>query len=107
MIVDSFSGECYDSDMVAKKMEKLESLVSAAVEELQTLRAENQRMTKELSSLEKELGDEKDKNARVENKLRKMPALEVSNRKLQDEKKKVRVKVKTIMQELENFDIPG
>jgi dynactin complex subunit len=107
MIVDSFSGECYDSAMIAKKFEKLESLVSTAVEELRNLRSENQRITKELSRLEKKLGEEQDKNARVESKLRKMPALEVSNRKLQDEKKKVRVKVKTIMKELENFDIPG
>jgi predicted RNase H-like nuclease (RuvC/YqgF family) len=107
MIVDSFSGECYDPVMVAKKLEKLESLVSTAVGELRNLRAENQRITKELSKLEKKLGEVQDKNARVEIKLRKVPALEVSNRKLQDEKKKVRMKVETIMQELEKFDIPG
>jgi predicted nucleic acid-binding Zn-ribbon protein len=107
MIVDSFSGECYDSAMVAKKLEKLESLVSSAMEELRNLQAENQRITKEISRLEKQVGEEQDKFARAESQLQKMAAMEKSNRKLQDEKKKVRVKVKTIMQELENFDIPG
>lgn len=107
MIVDSFSGECYDSAMVAKKLEKLESLVASALEELRNLQAENKRITQEVSELEKKLGEEQDKNARVENQLQKMAALQISNRELQDEKKKVRVKVKTIMQELENFDIPG
>jgi predicted nucleic acid-binding Zn-ribbon protein len=107
MIVDSFSGECYDSAMVAKKIKKLESLISSAIEELHNLKAENQRMMKQVSDLEEKVGREQGKNARAESQLKKMAALEVSNRKLNDEKNKVRVKVKTIMQELENFDIPG
>ena len=107
MIVDSFSSECYDSAMVAKKIKKLESLISSAIEELRNLKAENQRMMKQVADLEKKMGHSQGKNARAESQLKKMAALEISNRKLNDEKKKVRVKVKTIMQELENFDIPG
>ncbi len=107
MIVDSFSGECYDSAMVAKKLEKLESLVSSTMEELRNLQAENQRLTKEVSTLGQKVGEGQEKYARAESQLQKLAAMEKSNRKLQDDKKKVRVKVKTIMQELENFDIPG
>lgn len=90
--------------MNSEKIEKLSQLVATIIEESGKLKAEVQRLNEKIEEMESENRAVLDRNLKAQTDLKKLYALEDSNRKMEKEKSVVRSKVNTLLENLEKMD---
>lgn len=90
--------------MNSEKIEKLSQLVTSIIAESDKLKAEVQRLNEKIEEMESENRAALERNLKSQTDLKKMYALEDSNRKMEKEKSVVRSKVQTLLENLEKMD---
>ena len=90
--------------MSSEKIEKLSQLVASIVEESGKLKAEVQRLNARIEEMDAENRAVLDRNLKAQTDLKKLYALEDSNRKMEKEKSAVRSKVNALLENLEKMD---
>ncbi|MFQ5449388.1 MAG: hypothetical protein ACE5E9_02100 [Nitrospinaceae bacterium] len=104
MIIDSPYRQCYDSPMRREKTEQIEKLVTAVIETLHHLKAENRCLAKKIEALDRENEAILAQNHKALAELDKIRTLENSCRKMEKEKILIRSKVETLLEDLEKID---
>ncbi len=90
--------------MNSEKIEKLSQLVTSIVEESGKLKAEVQRLNEKIKEMDLENREVLERNLKAQTDLKRLYALENSNRKMEKEKSVVRSKVNTLLENLEKID---
>jgi TolA-binding protein len=90
--------------MNSEKIEKLSQLVISVVEESSKLKAEIRRLNEKIEEMDLENLAVLERNLKAQTDLKRLYALEDSNRKMEKEKSVVRSKVHTLMENLEKMD---
>jgi septal ring factor EnvC (AmiA/AmiB activator) len=90
--------------MSTEKIEKLSQLVASIVEESGKLKAEVKRLNAKIEEMDAENRAVLDRNLKAQTDLKKLYALEDSNRKMEKEKSAVRSKVNALLENLEKMD---
>jgi hypothetical protein len=90
--------------MSSEKIEILSRLVTSIIEESSKLKAEIQRLNEKIEEMDSENRAVLDRNLKAQTDLKKLYALEDSNRKMEKEKTAVRSKVQTLLENLEKMD---
>jgi len=90
--------------MNSEKIEILSQLVVSIVEKSGELKAEIQRLNEKIEAMDSENQAVLERNIKAQTDLKKMYALEDSNRKMEKEKSVVRSKVNTLLENLEKMD---
>jgi len=90
--------------MNPEKIEKLSRLVTSVIEESSQLKAEVQRLNETIAAMDLENQAVLERNMKAQTDLKKLYALEDSNRKMEKEKSVVRSKVHTLLENLEKMD---
>lgn len=90
--------------MNPEKLEKLSRLVASFIEESSHLKNEVQCLGKIIQELEQEKQAAQEQNQSVISDLEKLNALELSNRKMEEDHSMIRSKVQAILQNLEKMD---
>ena len=90
--------------MNSEKIEKLSQLVTTIIEESGKLKAEVQRLNEKIEEMESENREVLERNRKARTDLKRLYALEDSNRKMEKEKSVVRSKVNTLLENLEKMD---
>ena len=90
--------------MNSEKIEKLSELVASIVEKSGKLKAEVQQLNKKIEELESENRAVVEQNQKTQADLKKLHALESSNRKMEKEKSIIQSKVNTLLENLEKMN---
>ena len=90
--------------MNSEKIEKLSQLVTSIIEESGKLKAEVQRLNEKIEEMESENRAVLERNRKAQTDLKRLYALEDSNRKMEKEKSVVRSKVNTLLVNLEKMN---
>jgi septal ring factor EnvC (AmiA/AmiB activator) len=90
--------------MNSEKIEKLSQLVTEVIEESYKLKAEIRRLNEKVEAMDLENREVLDRNLKAQTDLKKLYALEDSNRKMEKEKSAVRSKVQSLLDNLEKMD---
>jgi len=90
--------------MSSEKIEKLSQLVTSIIKESSKLKKEVQRLNEKIGEMDSENREVLDRNLKAQTDLKKLYALEDSNRKMEKEKSVVRSKVQTLLQNLEKIN---
>jgi predicted nucleic acid-binding Zn-ribbon protein len=90
--------------MNSEKIEILSKLVTAILTESEKLKAEVQRLNEKIEEMDAENRSVLERNLKAQTDLKKLYALEDSNRKMEKEKSAVRSKVNTLLENLEKMD---
>lgn len=90
--------------MNSEKIEKLSQLVTSIIEESGKLKAEVNRLNQKVEEMESENRAVLERNQKAQNDLKRLYALEDSNRKMEKEKSVVRTKVNTLLENLEKMN---
>lgn len=90
--------------MNSEKIEILSELVTSVIEESGKLKAEVRRLNEKIEEMDSENRAVLDRNLKAQTDLKKLYALEDSNRKMEKEKSAVRSKVQTLLENLEKMD---
>lgn len=90
--------------MSSEKIEILSELVASIVEESGKLKAEVKRLHAKIEEMDAENRAVLDRNLKAQTDLKKLYALEDSNRKMEKEKSAVRSKVNALLENLEKMD---
>ena len=90
--------------MNSEKIEKLSQLVTSIIEESGKLKAEVNRLNQKVEEMESENRAVLERNRKSQTDLKRLYALEDSNRKMEKEKSVVRSKVNTLLVNLEKMN---
>jgi uncharacterized coiled-coil protein SlyX len=90
--------------MNSQKIEILSELVTRIVEESDQLKAEVRRLNEKIEEMDAENQAVLERNLKAQTDLKKLYALEDSNRKMEKEKSAVRSKVNTLLEKIEKMD---
>jgi phage shock protein A len=90
--------------MNSQKIEILSELVKRIVEESDQLKVEVRRLNEKIEEMDTENQAVLERNLKAQTDLKKLYALEDSNRKMEKEKSVVRSKVNTLLEKLEKMD---
>ena len=90
--------------MNSEKIEKLSQLVTSIIEESGKLKAEVNRLNQKVEEMESENRAVLERNRKAQTDLKRLYALEDSNRKMEKEKSVVRSKVNTLLENLEKMN---
>ncbi len=90
--------------MNSEKIEKLSQLVTSIIEESGKLKAEVNRLNQKVEEMESENRAVLERNRKAQTDLKRLYALEDSNRKMEKEKSVVRSKVNTLLVNLEKMN---
>jgi TolA-binding protein len=90
--------------MNSEKIEKLTQLVTSVIEESSELKAEVRRLNAKVEEMDLENQAVLERNLKAQTDLKRLYALEDSNRKMVKEKSLVRSKVHTLLENLEKMD---
>lgn len=90
--------------MNSEKIEKLTQLVTSIIEESSELKAEIRRLNEKIEEMDLENQAVLERNLKAQTDLKRLYALEDSNRKMVKEKSLVRSKVHTLLENLEKMD---
>lgn len=86
--------------MSAESLEKLERLVTEWIEEARRLREDNVRLDNEVRELRRQVESLAAEQSRHEAKLGRLADLEAEQRRWEDDRKEVRKKIRTILEQL-------
>ncbi|VAX33153.1 hypothetical protein MNBD_NITROSPINAE05-775 [hydrothermal vent metagenome] len=90
--------------MNSQKIEILSKLVTRSVEETERLKLEVRRLNEKIEEMGAENQAVLERNLKAQTDLKKLYALEDSNRKMEKEKSVVRSKVNVLLEKLEKMD---
>jgi len=90
--------------MPAEKVEKLEKILQQLVAEVHRLEAENSQLSGRVCALGKEKMSVQTGATAAQEKLRKLGSLERSTRKMEKQQSMIRLKVKSLLENLEKID---
>jgi len=86
--------------MSAESLEKLERLVTEWIEEARRLREDNTRLDNEVRELRRQVESLAAEQSRHEAKLGRLASLEAEQKRWEDDRKEVRKKIRTILEQL-------
>lgn len=86
--------------MSAESLEKLERLVTEWIEEARRLREDNVRLDNEVRELRRQVESLAAEQSRHEAKLGRLANLEAEQKRWEDDRKEVRKKIRTILEQL-------
>ncbi len=90
--------------MNSEKIEILSQLVTTVIEESGKLKAEIQELNEKIEEMDLENQAVLERNLKAQTDLKKLHALEDSNRKMEKEKTAVRSRVHTLLENLDKMD---
>jgi predicted RNase H-like nuclease (RuvC/YqgF family) len=92
--------------MPKERIEKLERVVGELLAEFDRLEAENRILSERVAVLEAEAEQAEAENQSLRQKLAVLRRLEVSNQKMEKQQGMIRIKVQSLLDNLEKMDIP-
>jgi len=104
-VIDTPIPRCYDSAMSKPDIHQLEERVLALMEEFRRLKEQNQGLSRQVDQLSREKAALREEQNLSKGAQDRLSQLEFKTKKNEKDRKVIQAKVRTILQNLEKFDL--